>query len=796
MVSRSGWWFLLLLLSFPEVSARPSTDGDEVVARVYFEDITRFEESGTPLETWSIHPERGFLVARLDAGTVDALTSEGFTVIVDPGLTERLIAPTDREPKGAIQGIPGYPCYETVEETFAAMDAMAATRPEIARVVDAGDSWEKENGLGGYDLRVLVLTNQTLPGPKPALFVMSSVHAREYTPAALSLAFARRLFTGYGIDAEATRLLDTREIHLMIQANPDGRKRAEAGILWRKNANNDHCPDSNSTGVDLNRNFPFAWAYNGFCSSVSECSGTYRGSGPASEPETTAIESYVQSIFPDQRGEQIDDPAPADATGIFIDIHSYGGYVLWPYGFDAIPAPNDVALQTLGRKLAFFNGYSPEKASMSFTTCGTTDDFGYGTQGLAAYTFEIGFSFFENCSVYESLVLEDNLEALFYAARVADAPYLLPAGPDTTAIDLNTNTVNAGEPVTVTAEIRGDRYNNSNGTEPTRTVAAAEIFVDTGPEQNGTPIAMSPLDGAFDQLTEQAGRLLDTTGLEPGRHTILVRGVDVDGNAGPLSTRFLTVLTANETVTLQGSVRGLGSGPLSGADVSSGSVQTTTGPDGSFTLELEPGPHSVEVSASGHMTRTVFDITLVEDPGPGENQIEVLMFPTCDQPLALQAVSGDWVRLRTPTGYIWDDSPGAYYPGDRDALLISAPIRLPHRTQLALTQAFEIDTPGGDLAEVLLWVEDGSPVTLAGHTGTREVHDRSIDLDAWSTQTVRLGFRLTSDARFDADGWQIMNAALSGSFADCVGEILRDEWPEGSSVRDFIDYQQTCLIDR
>jgi hypothetical protein len=40
------------------------------------------------------------------------------------------------------------------------------------------------------------------------------------------------------------------------------------------------------------------------------------------------------------------DPAPITSTGVFIDLHSYGNLVLWPWGFTTNTAPNGDALQT------------------------------------------------------------------------------------------------------------------------------------------------------------------------------------------------------------------------------------------------------------------------------------------------------------------------------------------------------------------------------------------------------------------------------------------------------------------
>ena len=181
--------------------------------------------------------------------------------------------------------------------------------------------------------------------------------------------------------------------------------------------------------MDLNRNFSYAW---GCCggSSGSTCDEVYRGPSAASEPETQAIQNYVRQRFPDQRGAGSDSPAPADASGIFLDLHSYGGLVLWPWGFTNQPPPNASALQTLGRKLGYFNGYTPEQSYLLYTTDGTTDDFAYGELGLAAYTIEMGNTFFQDCATFESSIVPRNLPALLYAAKAARNPYLSPAGPE------------------------------------------------------------------------------------------------------------------------------------------------------------------------------------------------------------------------------------------------------------------------------------------------------------------------------------------------------------------------------
>ncbi|NQD96287.1 carboxypeptidase, partial [Pseudomonas sp. CrR25] len=294
------------------------------------------------------HYDDGYLVMELDEDEMQKLQVFGFTFApatefiekrnqVLSNMQNRLLLKSQTASSAsaaAASGIPGYSCYATVEETFATAAGMASSKPSLAQWLDVGDSWEKGSGLGGHDLRVLKLTNQAKPGNKPKLFINSAIHAREYTTAALTLDFARWLVDGYGQDADATWILDHHEVHILLMTNPDGRKKAETGLSWRKNTNQGYCgASSNSRGADLNRNFSFGWnSTNGQGSSGSQCNETYRGPSAGSEPEIQALENYVRSLWPDRRGPGKQDAAPSDTSGIHLDIHSYSELVLWPWG--------------------------------------------------------------------------------------------------------------------------------------------------------------------------------------------------------------------------------------------------------------------------------------------------------------------------------------------------------------------------------------------------------------------------------------------------------------------------------
>ncbi|MEJ2443971.1 MAG: M14 family zinc carboxypeptidase [Exilibacterium sp.] len=566
---------LVLLLAIP-ISATPYTPTENIllleqekannsIYNAYFPSLEIGKKAAISFHAQLLesHYDEGFLVLELSDNDRDKLKTFGFKFNIAQDFLQKrnafftsmqnLLTSAQQNPAVdaqsiGIAAIPGYECYETVEETFAAAQNMVATHPDLAQWIDVGNSWEKTAGVGGYDMNVLILTNQNISGNKPKLFINSAIHAREYITAPLVLAFAHWLLDNYGSEADATWILDHHEVHLMLHTNPDGRKQAESGLLWRKNTNQNYCsPDSESRGVDLNRNFTFTWnSTNGQGSSGSQCSITYRGPSAGSEPEIQALENYVRSLWPDNRGNNRNDPAPQSTSGIHLDIHSYSELVLWPWGDASQTAPNGTALQTLGRKFAYFNDYSPMQSVGLYPTDGTSDSVSYGELGVAAYTFELGTQFFQNCSTYENTIKPENMSALIYAAKVVRTPYITPAGPDIIALGLSNNAntygVPAGTQVTLSASATDTRFNNSNGTESTQNIAQAEYFIDEVPwDSSATSIALSADDGNYNERTEAISASIDTTGWSEGKHIIYLRSRDTSNTWGAVSAIYLII---------------------------------------------------------------------------------------------------------------------------------------------------------------------------------------------------------------------------------------------------------------
>lgn len=436
--------------------------------------------------------------------------------------------------------------YRTVEETEQFLRDVATNYPNLARLVDFGDSWERQQpgGRAGYDLLALRLTNQATPGPKPVFFLLAAIHAREITTSELATRFITALVSGYGSDATATWLLDEHEIVVVPIANPDGRKLAEQGFLQRKNTNNSGsviCANppniSNQYGVDLNRNSSFRWNEAG--TSFEPCSAIYAGTAAASEPETQAVQALISELFPNRPRPATGTPAPDDTTGVMISLHSYANLVLWPWGYTNEPAPNGPALERLGQRMAAFNGYQAVQSINLYPTSGTTDEWAYAELGLAAYTFEVGPGSGPCSGFMPAYSCLDggsggnfwgrNFPALIYAARVARAPYTQPAGPEVSNVVMTSDTA----VVTITATLDGRN----------QPVAGAEFAFNQSPAINSTVFALEPVDGVFDEAQEQAQLVLPRSNLPPSSPErpplLLVRGRSAADVWGPVSANWL-----------------------------------------------------------------------------------------------------------------------------------------------------------------------------------------------------------------------------------------------------------------
>lgn len=547
-----------------------------VVLRVYvhsLDDVARLTAGG-----WDVLEARGpdYLLVMGDDVVMRRLRAQGFDVAIDHALDASAIRPFSY-----------YGGYRTIAEHDQHMDGIAAAHPDLAVVVDYGDSWRKVNSQpDGHDLEAICITKLRAgdcaldpEADKPRFLLIAAVHARELSTAELAWRWIDYLVDNYDVDPDVTLLLDYNEMWIIPVANPDGRHIVEQGgnspYLQRKNANDSlgNCSDpptaSNHHGVDLNRNADFQ--YGGASTSIDPCAQTYRGVHAASEPEEDALENLMRNLFRDQRGASITDTAPLTTTGAMLTLHSYGNLVLLPWGWTecflscppSLRAPNDAGLRSFAFRMSYYNGYDTGQGSeLLYAASGTTDDWAYGVLGIPGFTFEVGPQFFGCSGFTPSYSCQDGTfwplqrGAFLYAAKSARQPYADTLGPTTLSVSLSVTHTAAGTPVTLTAVVDDNAYGSYGvGRPAAQAISAVEYTVDAPPWAGGTPIGMAPLDGAFNTSAETAAAQVDTA-LSAGRHTLFVRGRDAAGNWGPVTAQWLFVMVDNSVylplVTRQG----------------------------------------------------------------------------------------------------------------------------------------------------------------------------------------------------------------------------------------------------
>ena len=250
---------------------------------------------------------------------------------------------------------------------------LAAANPGILDLETIGTT------VQGRDILALRLTNEALGGDKPAVLYMSTIHAREWISTEVNRRLLHYFVDNYGKNADVTNLVNTSELWFLVVANPDGYQYTfDHQRLWRKNLH-DNDGDGQITGndgVDLNRNYDVDWGYDNEGSSTQFSADDYRGTGPASEPETQAHQALIDRL----------------KFKFLITYHSYGPLILYPFGWQVqTPSADDplfVAYSGIDATPAI-SGFDPGVGADLYITNGTTDDYSYAKTGALSWTVEL-----------------------------------------------------------------------------------------------------------------------------------------------------------------------------------------------------------------------------------------------------------------------------------------------------------------------------------------------------------------------------------------------------------------------
>jgi hypothetical protein len=271
---------------------------------------------------------------------------------------------------------------------------------------------------------------------RPNVLYLGAHHAREWISAEMALRLIEYLADSLPATPAGAALLAARDVWVIPVVNPDGYQYTfDADRLWRKNR---RLNADGSVGVDINRNYPAFWGADDLGSSATPSTETYRGPGPASEPETQAVLAFHQRHPPD----------------VAISYHSYSDLILYPYGFAfghlAADAPGFTALAGTPLASAIVDQlpetarprYHPGPAWQLYPTNGEYAEWAYRTYGTMAFTVELTAGCCVGGTAYGFLlpddsatvarVVADNLP--FALARLEDAADLRPGGAPVDAL--------------------------------------------------------------------------------------------------------------------------------------------------------------------------------------------------------------------------------------------------------------------------------------------------------------------------------------------------------------------------
>lgn len=296
--------------------------------------------------------------------------------------------------------------YYTYAEVGSVLDQLHAAYPALTSAKQSiGTSLE------GRALWMIKLSdNPGVDENEPELRIDALHHAREPEGMQASLWFVLWLLESYATDPLARYLIDERELYYVPVVNPDGyvynqTTNPGGGGMWRKNRRNN---GGGSFGVDLNRNYSDHWGWDNTGSSPTASSETYRGTGPASEPEVAALEGFFG--------------ARSFATS--LSIHTYGNLWLYPYGYAQLYPTNNAQYVEVSNLATALNHYLVGPPSYTlYLVNGGIFDHEHNAHGTLGWSPEIGSSsdgFWPPTSRIVPLA-EENLVALQRTALAAGA---------------------------------------------------------------------------------------------------------------------------------------------------------------------------------------------------------------------------------------------------------------------------------------------------------------------------------------------------------------------------------------
>ena len=239
-------------------------------------------------------------------------------------------------------------------------------------------------------------------GSQTGVLAYSQEHAREWVTPLVAVETAERLLRNYRNDAATKMLVDDLDIFIIPSVNPDGGHYSFYDRGFQRRNMTNYCgpnlsdPNArNAWGVDINRNFSVGSRFDGYDGASGSCtSDVYSGPEELSEPEAR------NEVWLTERFENIE---------FAMNVHSYGGYFMWPPGAyianDRITLPHATvgeenyfwassshilsAVQDW-RGTAVWPGRTGPVADVLYSAAGNSADEHWYNRGIFGWDFEVG----------------------------------------------------------------------------------------------------------------------------------------------------------------------------------------------------------------------------------------------------------------------------------------------------------------------------------------------------------------------------------------------------------------------
>ncbi|KAK5901755.1 hypothetical protein CesoFtcFv8_007084 [Champsocephalus esox] len=256
--------------------------------------------------------------------------------------------------------------YHRLETIYSWMDTLVAEHSTLVTKLEIGRSYEN---------RPMYVLKFSKGGNKPAIWIDTGIHSREWVSQATGVWTANKIATDYSSDAS---LLDNMDIYMLILANPDGYDYTHnRNRMWRKTRSEN--PGSRCRGVDPNRNWDAGFGGPG--SSRNPCSDSYHGPSAHSEIEVKNVVNFIKS-----HGN----------FKSFISVHAYSQLLMYPYGYSCKNAAHQAELDAIGtaavEKLTSLHGTRYKVGSICniiYQASGGSIDWSYDEGIKYSFAFEL-----------------------------------------------------------------------------------------------------------------------------------------------------------------------------------------------------------------------------------------------------------------------------------------------------------------------------------------------------------------------------------------------------------------------